>query len=412
MALSNGLTLSTGVEFLKKVYMGVDLSPLATRKTPTVRAISKEEVAEGEGIVRPINLMLPVSATGTASKAVTNAYGSRGKRWFLSTKNIYHRVNLDAKAMAVSKERQAAYLEFKRKEIDESLDYMGMTLERMLWDDGSGYVGQLTAATGGPPLTSITFTAGDEINLHHNMVLQFNTARTGAGTPRVDTYRIDSINHQTRVCAVTRISGTSNDVASADFAFVDGNRANVLTGITAYLPASDPGVGSVPTTLNNVDRSTAPNMLAGWRGANAGSIEESAKDLFSVMGPYVGGLDGSLWLSFSNWRKLEQELAGRAYRDEKASARFGTGALIMQTPGGDVPVVAGPYVPANAGFFLDLAAVKLVHLRPLFHMRDEDGLGAVRLDWSSDEDGIGIEFRCWPEAVIDRPMNCGRFPIS
>lgn len=408
MGLSNGFTLSTGLEFFKRVYMGVDLSPLAIRRTPTLKGISKEEVAEGEGIVRPINLSLPVGATGTASKAVTNAYGSRGKRWILSTKNLYHRVNLDAKAMAVSKERQAAYIEAKRKEIDESLDYMGMSMERMLWDDGSGYVGLLTAASGGPPLTSMTFTLTDVINLHHNMVLQFNASRTGAGTPRNDLYRIDSINHQTGVCAVTRVSGSSNDVTGTDYAFVDGNRANVLTGITAYIPAADPSA----TPLNNVDRSVAPNMLAGWRGTNEGSIEESAKSLFATMGQYLNGIDGSLWLSYANWRKLEQELAGRAYRDEKSSARFGTGALIMQTPAGDIPVVAGPYVPANAGFFLDLAAVKLLHLRPLFHMRDEDGLSAVRLDWSGDEDGIGVEFRSWPELVIDRPMNCGRFPIS
>lgn len=412
MALSNGYSLSTAAEFFKRVYQNSDLSPLALRRTPTLRAVKKEEESEGQGLQRPINFSMPVGASGTASSAVTYAYGSRGKVWQLSTKNIYMRVNIDAKAMANSRVKTASYLEAKRKETDEALSYMGMRAEQMLWDDGSGFMGQVDVDASNPATEMTLAQPLDAINFHQNQVLQFNDDRTGAGTPRTDKYRVDTINDITGVLGVTRVSGSADDVADGDYAFIEGNRANVLTGITAYLPASDPGVGGVPAALNNVTRTDRPVFLSGWRGDNEGSIEESSKSLWAKMGRYLNSADSTLWLSYSNWRKLEQELGSRAYRDEKASARFGTGAIIMQTPAGDVPCVAGPYVPETAGFLLDLSQCSLIHTKELFHLRNEDGLGAVRLDWASDEDGIGIEFRSWLEFCIDRPMTCGRFPIS
>lgn len=413
MGLSNGFTLANATDFFKRVYAGADLSSLGMRDTPTVRAVPKVEAAQGQGIVVPINQMVPMGYSGTASVAVANAYGSRGKHWILSTKNTYMRVNIDAKALAVSKDRAAAYLEGKRKETDEALAVLGMELERALWDDGSGYLGQVTSVAGGPPPTSFTLVQPlDAINLHINQILIGNTARDGSGTVR-DTYRITGINRVTGAVTIVFVSNTGSDLANSDYIFIEGSVNNRISGIPAYIPASDPGTGGVPAALNNVTRTDDPVALAGWRGTNEGSIEESAKSLVARMGQYLpSGVKGALWLSYSNWRKLEQELGSRAYRDEKASARFGTGALILQTPKGDLPVVAGPYVPQTAGFLLDMDAVKLYHLRALFHMRDEDGLSAVRLDWSSDEDGIGIEFRSWPEACIERPMNCGRFPIS
>ena len=407
--------LTTAAEFFKRIYARADLRPLCERDTPFLRMVNKIQTPQGNGIYIPLNTSMPMGPAATASKAVANAYGSQGKAWIISTKNFYARVNIDAKAMAASKENVAAYLQAKKKETDEVLIGLGLQMEQALWQDQSGCIGQIAAAGLGGSEATRVFTLEnpeDAINFHKNMTLSFDDVRTGSGDARTDTYLVTNVDDVNGVITATQIVNGADPVVAGDFIFVDGNRDLMLSGIQNYIPASDPGVGGVPTTFNNVDRSERPALLAGWRGADEGSIEESAKSLVSKMGRYSKIPTSALWLSYSNWRRLEQELGSRAYRDEKAAARFGTSALILQTPKGDIPVVSGPYTPPDFGLLADHSTAKLYHLGGYPHMRMDGGHPGVRLDWASDEDGEGIEYRAWPEFLITDCSGWGRFPIS
>lgn len=405
--------LTTATDFFKRIYARANLQPLCERDTPFLRRVNKVQTPQGQGIVVPINTSLPMGPSATASVAVANAYGSRGKHWILTTKNFYARVNIDAKAMAASKENVASYLDAKKKETDEVLVGLGLQMEQALWQDGSGCIGEINGLGGSEATRVFTLAQPeDAINFHVNMTLHFDNARTGSGDARTDTYLVTAVDDVNGTVTATQIVNGADPVVDGDFIFVDGNRDLMLSGIQNYIPASDPGVGGVPATLNNVDRTERPTLLAGWRGADEGSIEESAKALVSKMGRYSKIPTSALWLSFSNWRKLEQELGSRAYRDEKAAARFNTSALILQTPKGDIPVVAGPYTPSDFGLLADHASAKLYHLGGFPHMRQDGGHPGVRLDWALDEDGEGIEYRAWPEFAITDCSGWGRFPIS
>ena len=60
----------------------------------------------------------------------------------------------------------------------------------------------------------------------------------------------------------------------------------------------------------------------------------------------------------------------------------------------------------------DMPSAKLYHLGGLPHMRTDGGTSGVRLNWTEDQDGEGVEYRAWPEFAIDDPSGWGRFPIS
>lgn len=414
---TQGYNLTTAAEFFKRVYHGADLTPQMQRDTKFLNMTTKEETGQGQGIVVPINTTMPAGNSSTPSKAVANAYGSKGKAWILSTKNYYARVNIDAKAMAASKDKVASYLNAKKKETDEKLATMGMDIERMIWNDSTGKLTQIDVLGGSAATRIFTVKAEDAYKFQENQILMFNTLADGSGTTRADRYRVTIINplvtDTTAEITAVRDSGAAGDVAALDFIFQDGNMALELTGIFQYVPSATPGTGSIPGTLHNVDRTTGflPN-LSGWRSSDQGSIAASARRLVSIMGRYAKLSRSGLWLSFTNWAKLEAELAHKAYRSEEASARFNTPAIILQTPKGDIPVVAGPLVPENLGCLADMPSAKLFHLAGFPHMRTDGGHDGVRLAWSSDEDGEGIEYRMWPEFSIDDTSGWGRFSVS
>ena len=117
-----------------------------------------------------------------------------------------------------------------------------------------------------------------------------------------------------------------------------------------------------------------------------------------------------LWLSNYNWFRLEQELTaqGRKVIDATATQVFGSPALRLLTPEGDIAVVADAYCPNDTGFFLNMDAMEVHHMDNLIHVVDDDGLGLLR---QTADDGVEIRFRSWSENMIQRPFNCGRFPI-
>lgn len=410
--------LTTAVDFFKRIYARANLTPQMERDTKFFSMCEKVQTGQGQGIVIPINTTLPAGNSATASKAVSNAFSSRGKHWILQTKNYYARIDIDSKAMAASKEAVASYLSAKKKETDEKLATMGMDMEFALWSDSSGVLGAIGTLGGSEATRVFTLTnQSDAYNFFPNQTLAFDDAPTGAGDARTDTYLVTIVNPlasaTTATVTATQIVDGADPVVVGDFIFQDGNRDLLLTGIFQYIPSADPGTGSIPGTLNNVDRTTGflPN-LSGWRSSDEGSISASARKLVSVMGRYAKLSTSGLWLSYSNWAKLEAELAHKAYRSESASARFNTPALILQTPKGDVPVVAGPHVPDSVGLLADMPTAKIYHLGGLPHMRMDGGHPGVRLDWSADQDGEGTEYRAWPEFVITDPSGWGRFPIS
>lgn len=181
-------------------------------------------------------------------------------------------------------------------------------------------------------------------------------------------------------------------------------------GMAAFVPATDPGTGGVPTTLLGMDRTTDVEMKSGWRVTWQGSIEETIKFLCATMGQYVDNENSVCWVSHYNWFRLEQELTAqnRKVIDARATQVFGSPALLVLTPDGNIPVVRDPYLDNGQAYILDMSTIEVHHLGPVLGMTDEDGLTALR---QTADDGIEIRIRHLGENIVQRPFKCGRAEI-
>jgi hypothetical protein len=399
-------TLAALTALYKRLYMSRNLVNLALRETPLFRVISKYNDLTGEGIYIPINYALPVGSSASFAVAKANAKSSSVDKWFLQRKRYYGFVTLDMESVYASKGKESAFLELKRKEADEAIDYIGRNIGASFWGDGSGAIGQTSTAVTGATDTATLVQLYDAVNFHLKQRLQANPNRTGnSGTLRTDKYEVTAINRDTGVITLSRYSGAADDWGINDYLYVEGDYDARITGVNAYIPASTPG------TLNGMTRTDDPQAKGGWRGTDEGTIEESAKLLCARMGQYMNKAASALWLSTINWFRLEQELSSqnRKVMDPTATGYFGTPALVLLTPKGSVPVMADPFCPNDTGYLLDHSTWEIHHMEGLPHIVMDDGLTMLRM---ADEDSGEIRFRAWCEAVCTRPFSNGRFPIS
>lgn len=414
--MASASTISALQKMYKTIYHGRDLTNQAKRRTPCYDMVAKYDDFDGAELKFPFNYALPVGVSPSFSLAQANPKASKFDNWVMTTrKTLYGFLTIDAQAMKASRKDIGAFLRLRQKETNEILAYMKQVLGgHAFWGDGAGDLARVTAVTGSDPATAFTVAQNDVIKFHLNQRLVFNATRTGSsGTIKASVFTVTAVNRVSGVITVTKTSGVGagTDPAVDDYVYLEGAYDALPIGVAGFIPASDPGVGSVPAALLGMTRTDDPVMKAGWRGSWQGSIEESAKYLVSLMGQYFDKHNATLWLSDYNWFRLEQELTaqGRKVIDARATQVFGSPALLLLTPGGEIPVVADSFLGNDVGYILDMSAIEVHHLDNLIHIVDDDGLGLLR---QTADDGVEIRFRSWSENIIQRPFKCGRFPIT
>lgn len=400
-------TINALLALYKRKYVQKDLSNQALIKSPFFRTLPREDDLTGEGIYIPYNYGLPPNGSASFTKANANIASSKVAKWFLERNDYHAAVTVESEAIFASRGKEAAFLSAKEKEVSEQLKSLQQQFAVHAWGTGSGVLGQTSTdpGTGGTG----TITLVNKYDAAKLMIGQYLGACADAtgGTPRTDIYYITAINRRTGVINLTRSSGSSNDWAASDYIFTDGNYDSLVSGVQAWIPAADPA-----DTFMGMSRADDPTMKAGWRGPDEGSIEESALALAADMGAYFNGAASGLWLSPYNWFRLERELESknRKVMDSRATEFFGTSALAMLTPHGQVPVMADPFCPNDAGFLLDHSTWEIHHMEGLPHVVVDDGLTAVRT--GDTVPGIKLQFRAWWEVLCFNPFRNGRFPIS
>jgi hypothetical protein len=411
--MSSASTQAALTKMFKTVYMNRDLSNQAKRKTVAYDMTSKFDDFYGANLTFPFNYNMPVSVGPNFQKAQANPTASGFDNWVMTTrKTLYGFLTIDAQGMKAASRDIGAYLRMRQKETNEILAYMKMVLGgHAFWGDGAGNIAQISAVTAANPITDMTLTdPKDAIKFHLNQRLEFNATRTGsAGTLKATVYKVTGINRVSGKITVSRLSGVT-DPAVNDYVYTEGSYDAFPLGIPAFIPATDPGVSGVPATLLGMTRTDDPVIKSGWRQSWQGSIEETALALISAMGQYFDRENVVMWVNRANWFRLERELtaAGRKVIDARATSVFGSPALLLLSPEGDIPVVADGYAPNDAFYLLDMSSVEVHHMDPLIHVADDDGLGALR---QAADDGIEIRFRSWSENIIQRPFKCGRGAI-
>ncbi len=391
--------------FFKEQFPDRKLLMMAERDKPFLTAVRKFDDLEGDGIHIPLDYGLAGGGSTDFDTAQRNSHSSKGVKWFISQNEYYEIVTLEALAMRASRSKRGAFLKAKAKEVKSHTEAVGQHLANVLWRNGSGAIGQIDTSGS----TSDVFTllnTEDVINFHQDQKLQAAAAETtGALNAGGGEVTVAKVNYGTG--AITVNDEDLAQLAASDFLFPSGNRNGQLTGVSGYIPASDPSSGE--TFMTAVDRSVNPVALAGWRQTWKGTIEESAKALDAKMRRFQSG-DRTMFLSFDNWHRLEMEMGAKGIRDfDGGMAKLGFRSLGFPTPKGVVEVVADPFMVENAGYMFQMDTWELHHLDGLPHIVMDDGQQAVR---GANYDGIEMRIRYWAELACTAPIRNGRFTIS
>lgn len=415
--------------FFKNRYPQRKLENLVAYNKPTLEAVKRSDELTGVTTYVPIELDSPqgigtslyhASQQGDDGAGAAGGGGLFGKSWALTRAKKYAVLFQDAETMMASRNDEGAFFRSKEAHVNRIMEQLGQDLERSLWSDGTGSLATLGADPGTGTLWTLT-NRGDIIKMHRGMKFMIYANSSGvpgsvrAGGP----YTVESIQED---------DGTFTTTAAADAAAASGDHivravadtANSrdlnaeIKGIPAWIPST---VASSGDSFFGVDRYVSTVKLAGHRQTWLGSIEESVKSLDAKMAS-VSQKGRVLWLSYSNFNRLEIELGARGYRmEDGGEGKFGRVALKMSTPGGGITVKAGPYVPEAAGYLLDMDTWKLCTLGEAPMLIQEDGNAALRLavaagTTGNECDGIEIRWRYFAQLLCTNPYSNGRFTIS
>lgn len=400
--------------FIKKFNMqGRDAEYMKSRWTMSQMPRDTQKLAQGDGFYETIKVGRGYSAsadwvignrTHTPSKkmrwAVTDPYPQYG---FLNFDNL-----------ALARNNLGTLIDIKSSEADDVAEGMLNDCEYDLWADGSGSLGQISAVSGTATMT-VTFTIPSEVyNLEYGMIVNGNSAATGAGTARTNEYRVDDLDPMGGKAVLVRVTDNTSPLQANDYIFGLGQRDARMPGIPYFIPSTDPA-----DTVMGVTRSANP-ATSGWRFPFKSSIAETISRAFSIMGRWVnqGKKRFVAVLSTFDWLLLSYEREGRAApEDPMATAVWGLQALSIKTSFGTVSVVAVPQLKDGRGYILDFSTWKLYTLKNLPHVIDEDGqtfvrggVGTVSGNTHLNGDFIKMQFRLWKILLCLKPMSNATFP--
>lgn len=408
--------------FIKTRFPQKEIESLVTFGKPFLGAVKKVDDLTGKQTEVPVETDHPQGMGDALSQLLdtSNQYitSSRGVRWAITRAKGYAMLTIDGETMLAARDNDGAWFRTREREVKNILEQLGQQLEMMLWRRGDGSVGQITADPG----TGTTFVvnAGQSINFHEGMFVQFYANSSGVPSTSARSggpYQVTGVNYDTETITVAAAIDAS--VGSDDFVVRSTNSGyNASTptgvrGVPAWIPSTAP-----TDTFFGVARTLYPQKLGGHRQSWLGSIEETVKAL-DVKIRRVNQKPKTLWLSYGNFNRLEQELGARGVRlEDGGEGKFSRPALMMSSPGGGVTVKAGPYCPDDAGYLLDMDTWELHHLGGLPHIIEDDGNVAMRIQslalggTATAADGIEMRFRWMCNLFCTNPFANGRAAIS
>lgn len=352
----------------------------------------------------PVKYGMPqsiLSSFGGAQNLSGNQQAGRGRvtRFELKRNSYYGVLALDDESIRAARDRNGAFYDVKEAEIEDLVKSISMELEKHLWRDGDGTLGTVS---GTPTGNVITLSNADDVaNFHVGMYITDEAAGQITYVEGVD---LDAgtitVNDDTGFADTEKIYRSDDTVTGT----VDDD-GSVVIGVAGWIPETAETSGSFK---GSSDRPNDVQRLQGFRQSYLGSIEETLKKCASKMRRLGANYD-SIWLSHTNWHRLEQELGARAIRQDGSDSPFGISSLKYASPDGVKTVMAGAFCPDDKGYLMKRDTWTLHHMDPVPHIVTTDGLRTARL---SSADGIEIRVRMWVDLGCREPKNNGVISIS
>jgi len=355
---------------------------------PFYAMVPKKKDFFGKNYPLPIQIGNPQGRSHTFAKAKANQTSSVYKDFTLTRVKDYSLATVDNEVAEASENDKGAFLKALTNEIDSAIRSSASSMGSMVYGDGSGCIGKISAGTNVATTTLTLAVADDIVNFEVGMTLVFAAARSSGSLRNSGaTLSILSIDRGAGSMVLSAAINTVTGTIAGDFVFIDGDRNLAVSGLAAWLPETAPTSGD---SFFGVDRSVDSTRLAGVRyDGSALSIEEALVGGLTLCNR-EGGNPKIVFMNYTDWSNLELALGSKVqYMVTEAFGRADIGfqGIQVKTNKGVANCVADPFCPRGVAYGITMESWALYSLKEPIRILDLDGNKILR---TSDADAVEL----------------------
>lgn len=390
---------------LKVLYGPDQLRDLSYSNHPFLAMVKKDEKLRGRFKEVTVKQARNGGGSRTFATAKSNATAPVLASFAVTKVKDYVIAGIDGQTIADAEGDANAFMGAVKFSMDDAVKAASNRLSTSCFRDRSGYIGQVNAE---PTENASTFeialkVAQDVVNFDVNQNIVIWSAKTG-GTQRSsdgsDTgWIISAVDRDLGVITVTGTYDSSGTIAADDYIFTDGDRGLAMSGLEGWIPDTAPTSGD---SFFGVDRSVDATRLAGSRkDISGGTIEEGLQDIIARIYREGIGKTSHAWLNPEKYNELIKELGSKVtYIESKVTAKIGFKGVLIDSPAGQVIVMADADCPYAKTYCLDISTVYLGSAGPAVRLLAEDGNRILR---QADDDGYEVRIGGYTQMYIIAP---------
>lgn len=401
-------TSTTYDALLREIWPQEDIYDLLYENNPTFAMMPKDtsfyekirHIALGYGTTQG------VSADFSTAKA--NKQASLEKEFKITPVTYYSLFSIQRQLLKRSQNKKVAIAAALERESKMAFKAWKRDIALLIYGSGGGNIAQLTSTQSLSGNTFTPLTATDVRHFEINMTLTSSIDNTGVAGVKSGSVLVTKVN-RTPGSELVTLSQNLNigipQVAVSDYIFRQGNYNAVLTGISGWIPSTDP----TSTAFFGCDRSVDPLRLGGIRVSCAGlSPREGAmkmsKEIFAN-----GGEPTHDFRHPDDYLNLQLELmsAGVLYNVKEPGASVGKyefgipfEGVGYQGPSGIVKVFPEINQFSGVANVLQMDTWKFASMGDVPYFATEDGSGRILRESDADSyEGRAVgDFQVYNEA--------------
>ncbi len=349
------VTMESADNALKTLYLGVITEQLNTESNPLLAEI-KQSTADvwGKEIRRVAQHGLNGGVgAGTEDGDLPEAAGNNYGQFVTTLKNLYGTIEISDKAMRASENDAGAFVNLLNAEMEGLVKAASFNFGRMLFGDGSGKLGEITA------VTDNTFTVTNVKNFVDGLLVDVYDAdgnKTDFSPRRIVDF--DRVNG-TVTLGGTKITSGAQTIGG--FMTVQGSYNQEITGLGAIF--KDTG------TLYGLDRSKNKWLVPYMRNLAGNLTEHAIQTAIDHIEETVGGKINLIICSTGVRRSYMKYLNN--YKRDVNTMELKSGFKAMSYNG--IPIIADRFCPNNTMYLLNTEDFTLHQLCDWKWLEGEDG---------------------------------------
>ena len=350
------VNLTNADKALKSFYLDAVSEQLNSKANPLLSMIEKSTDDVWGKEVRKLAIygMNGGIGAGTEDGDLPDATGNNYEQFVVTLKNLYGTIEISDKAVRASENNSGAFVSLLNSEMEGLLKASAFNFGRMLFGDGSGTLGKVTAITSG------VITLDSVKNVIEGMVVDFRTSG-GEAISGADGRRILAVDRKNKKITVSGTTLTTDTVAANSIVTVQGSYNNEITGLKAIF--SDSG------SIYGLSRSTH-SWLIPYIKTSAGSVSEvMIQTAIDEIEAQSGGNVDLIVCSWGVRRALQALFATNRRAIDVVELAGGYKAMSYN----GIPIVADRFCPDGTMYLLNTADFTLHQLCDWQWLEGDDG---------------------------------------